>query len=103
MKAIQYLGANKIEVRDIEMPKVPEGFALVKVSHAGICGTDLNIYAGTHPRAKAPLVMGHEFSGVLENDTKYMKKGTRVTGISAHFLRRVRTLPFRKRTMCATP
>lgn len=79
MKAIQYLGANKIEVRDIEMPKVPEGFALVKVSHAGICGTDLNIYAGTHPRAKAPLVMGHEFSGVLENDTKYMKKGTRVT------------------------
>lgn len=79
MKAIQYLGANKIEVRDIDMPVVPEGFALVKVSHAGICGTDLNIYAGTHPRAKAPLVMGHEFSGGLEQDTPYMKKGTRVT------------------------
>ena len=80
MKAIQYLGANKIEVRDIAMPKLPEGFALVKVSHAGICGTDLNIYAGTHPRAKAPLVMGHEFSGVLETDTEDMKKGARVTG-----------------------
>jgi threonine dehydrogenase-like Zn-dependent dehydrogenase len=79
MKAIQHLGANNIEVRDIEMPKVSEGFALVKVSHAGICGTDLNIYAGSHPRAKAPLVMGHEFSGVPENDTKYMKKGARVT------------------------
>lgn len=79
MKAIQYLGANKIAVNDIAIPAVSNGFALVKVSHAGICGTDLNIYAGTHPRAKAPLVMGHEFSGVLEHDTPYMKKGTRVT------------------------
>ena len=79
MKAIQYLGADKIEVTELPMPKVPDGFALVKVSHAGICGTDLNIYGGGHPRAKAPLVMGHEFSGVLTEDTEYMKKGTRVT------------------------
>lgn len=79
MKAIQYLGADKIEVKELPIPKVPDGFALVKVSHAGICGTDLNIYGGGHPRAKAPLVMGHEFSGVLEHDTEYMKKGTRVT------------------------
>ena len=55
MKAIQYLDAQKIEVRDIPMPQVKEGWGLIKVSHAGICGTDLNIYMGTHPRAKAPL------------------------------------------------
>lgn len=79
MKAIQYLNANKIGVREVDMPKVPEGWALVKVSHAGICGTDLNIYAGTHPRAKAPLTLGHEFAGTLETDTPAMPKGTPVT------------------------
>lgn len=79
MKAIQYLGANKIGLNDIPVPEVPKGWAKIKVSHAGICGTDLNIYAGTHPRAKAPLVIGHEFSGTLEEDTESFKKGERVT------------------------
>lgn len=79
MKAIQYLGASRIGVNDIPIPETPKGWAKIKVSHAGICGTDLNIYAGTHPRAKAPLVMGHEFSGILENDTAALKKGERVT------------------------
>lgn len=41
MKAIQYLGANKIEVKELPIPKVPDGFALVKVSHAGIYQTRL--------------------------------------------------------------
>jgi len=79
MKAIQFLGPNKIGVNDVPMPKVPDGWVLVKVSYAGICGTDLNIYAGTHPRAKAPLIMGHEFSGVIAQDTDEFPKGTRIT------------------------
>lgn len=79
MKAIQFLAPNTIGVNEVPMPKVPEGWALVKVSHTGICGTDLNIYAGTHPRAKAPLIMGHEFSGVMAQDIDGLPKGTRVT------------------------
>jgi len=79
MKAIQFLGANQIGVNEIPTPEVPEGWGLIKVSHSGICGTDLNIYAGSHPRAKAPLTMGHEFSGVMAEDAKGLPKGTRVT------------------------
>lgn len=79
MKAIQFLGANQLGVMDVPIPEIPKGWARIKVSHSGICGTDINIYAGTHPRAKAPLIMGHEFSGTLENDTGAMKKGDRVT------------------------
>lgn len=79
MKAIVYEGADTIKVEDVPMPKVPEGWALVKINCCGICGTDLNIYKGTHPRAKAPLIQGHEFSGVLQQDTPTLKKGTRVT------------------------
>lgn len=79
MKAIVYEGANTIAVKDIAEPAHKDGYAIVKVLYAGICGTDLNIYAGGHPRAKAPLVPGHEFSGVLQEDLPNIKKGTRVT------------------------
>jgi 2-desacetyl-2-hydroxyethyl bacteriochlorophyllide A dehydrogenase len=79
MRAIVYEGAANITVREMQDPPVPEGWALIKVSHAGICGTDLNIYQGTHPRAKAPLVMGHEFSGMLMRDIPQAKKGDLVT------------------------
>jgi 2-desacetyl-2-hydroxyethyl bacteriochlorophyllide A dehydrogenase len=80
MKAIVYEGPKQITVRDVPKPEPREGWALVKVSHAGICGTDNNIYFGLHPRAKAPLIMGHEFSGVLESDdVPGIAKGSRVT------------------------
>lgn len=79
MNAIVYEGSTSISVKEIPIPIVEEGWALVRVSYAGICGTDLNIYSGTHPRAKAPLVMGHEFSGALVHDIPTMKAGTRVT------------------------
>lgn len=79
MKAIMFLGANKVECVECTEPQKKEGFALIKVKYAGICGTDLNIYAGTHPRAKEPLIIGHEFSGVLMEDTDKLKAGTRVT------------------------
>lgn len=79
MKAIIYEGPEKVNVKDIPVPQPKDGEVLVKVAYAGICGTDLNIYAGTHPRAKAPLVPGHEFSGVTMADSKRFPKGTRVT------------------------
>ena len=43
-----------------------------------MCGSDIGIYLGTHPRAKAPLVFGHEFLGVAAEDGKRIKKGDRV-------------------------
>jgi (R,R)-butanediol dehydrogenase/meso-butanediol dehydrogenase/diacetyl reductase len=45
------------------MPEPTAGEAVVRVQYAGICGTDLHIFHGKHPRAKPPLVMGHEFCG----------------------------------------
>lgn len=65
MKALRYLAPNVVETEDIERPVCAEGEALIRVHSAGICGTDLAIYSGKHPRAKAPLVMGHEFAGEI--------------------------------------
>ncbi len=79
MKAVVYKGAKEIEVCEVPMVEPKEGQVLVKVKYAGICGGDLGIYKGLHPRAKAPLVMGHEFCGVVEKDSPKFKKGAKVT------------------------
>jgi len=79
MKAIVFEATQTVSLREKEMPEVPQGWALIKTSHVGICGTDLNIYAGSHPRAKAPLVMGHEFSGTIVSGHPTLPEGTPVT------------------------
>ncbi len=79
MKSIVYKEANKIEVCELESPTPKEGQVLVKVKYVGICGGDLGIYKGLHPRAKAPLILGHEFSGTVEIESPKFKKGTIVT------------------------
>lgn len=65
MKALRYLAPNVVKTEEIEQPVCGEGEALIRVHSAGICGSDLAIYLGKHPRAKAPLIMGHEFAGEI--------------------------------------
>ena len=79
MKGIVFEGTKKLAVKDLPLPEVKEGWVLIKVSHAGICGSDMTIYFGKHPRAKAPLVLGHEFSGYVASPHPEFPKGTLVT------------------------
>lgn len=65
MKALVWTGKGQVEVQDRPIPDTA-GKILIRVAYAGICGSDLGVYRGTHPRAKAPLIMGHEFSGTVE-------------------------------------
>lgn len=63
MRALVYEGPHDLRIEDLPVPKLKEGEALVKVAYAGICGSDLMISAGKHPRARPPLILGHEFCG----------------------------------------
>ncbi len=67
MQAAVYLGIEDIQVRDVPKPEIGAGEILVRVRYGGICGGDMSIYAGKHPRAKAPLVQGHEIFGRIES------------------------------------
>jgi 2-desacetyl-2-hydroxyethyl bacteriochlorophyllide A dehydrogenase len=79
MKAALWTGPETIEYTEIPRPKAGPGQALIKVAYGGICGTDMMIYLGKHPRAKAPLVMSHEFSGtIVEADGDAFRRGTPV-------------------------
>jgi (R,R)-butanediol dehydrogenase/meso-butanediol dehydrogenase/diacetyl reductase len=80
MKAALWVGTEKIEYARVPKPQAGPGQALIKVGYAGICGTDLMIYLGKHPRAKAPLIASHEFSGtIVEADGDAFAPGTPVS------------------------
>ena len=66
MKAVVYRGKEDIAVEERPVPVPGEGEVVIRVRRAGICGTDMSIVAGLHPRAKPSLVMGHEFVGTIE-------------------------------------
>ena len=65
MKALRYLNPLVLKTEEIDLPLCGAGEALVRVHAAGICGSDMAIFTGKHPRAKPPLVMGHEFAGEI--------------------------------------
>jgi 2-desacetyl-2-hydroxyethyl bacteriochlorophyllide A dehydrogenase len=66
MKAAVLTEWKHIELQDIPVPEIGEGECLIRVKCASICGSDVHIYEGHHPTAVTPLVLGHEFVGVVE-------------------------------------
>ena len=81
MRAAQFLGPHQLEVRRVNLPDIADGEALVAIEACGFCGSDLNILAGTHPRARAPLTVGHELAGrivQIKDDATGLDVGDRV-------------------------
>jgi threonine dehydrogenase-like Zn-dependent dehydrogenase len=60
MKALVYVGPERMEVRDLPTPVPREGEVLLEVSAAGICGSDIHGFRGHSERRRPGLVMGHE-------------------------------------------
>ena len=82
MKAIVIPTPNEIEIRDIPMPEVKEGEALLKVKYVGICGADLASFTGNQPFTTYPRIPGHEFSAEIveiPENNKGLKAGDIVT------------------------
>lgn len=67
MKAAVLTDYNKIEIKEMQKPKIERNECLIKVRYAGICGSDIHIFKGLHPTAKKPpLILCHEFIGTIE-------------------------------------
>jgi len=64
MKAALYRGNKTISVEEVSPPQLGPGQVQLRVSHCGVCGTDLHIFQGhMDRRVKMPAVIGHEMSG----------------------------------------
>ena len=65
MRILTIVDKKKMIVAEKPVPKVEPGRALIKVSYAGICGSDWHMIWGNGVRAGQNAVAGHEFSGVI--------------------------------------
>ena len=76
MKVGMYYNNNEVRVEEMPIPKLNKNDILLKVMSSGICGTDIMEW---YRIKKAPLVQGHEVSGIIEKsrNPKY-KEGTRI-------------------------
>lgn len=82
MKALCYVGRNKVEVQTVKEPKIllPQDIIL-KVKLSSVCGSDLHYLHGVIPSMMEGDILGHEFTGeVVEvgSAVKKLKKGDRV-------------------------
>lgn len=75
-----------LEIQDVPMPTIGIDDVLVKITKTAICGTDvhIDIYdAWAQKTLNPPLVIGHEFVGVIEevgSNVKGFSVGERVSG-----------------------
>lgn len=81
MKAAVLHGVKDLRYEEIETPKAGPGEVVIRVKAAGICGSDIPRVNG--PAAHFyPIVLGHEFSGIVEEigtDVTSVSPGDRVT------------------------
>jgi threonine dehydrogenase-like Zn-dependent dehydrogenase len=81
MKAAVIHGPGKVQYDTVDDPKIKDDTDLIlKVTATAICGSDLHIYSGGIPQPR-PMVLGHEFMGIVEEvgaSVKNLKRGDRV-------------------------
>jgi (R,R)-butanediol dehydrogenase / meso-butanediol dehydrogenase / diacetyl reductase len=78
MRALVWEGGSQVTVAEQPRPAAGDGMVLVDVAYCGLCGTDLHICAGEHPRARPGIVLGHEISGRLHAGAGGQPAGAKV-------------------------
>ncbi len=65
MKALVYLSAEELELRDVADAEPAADEVVVAVAAAGICGSDMHAFLGHDERRPGPLILGHEAAGTV--------------------------------------
>jgi propanol-preferring alcohol dehydrogenase len=73
---------GEITIKDVPKPSPGHEEALVKISTAGVCHSDLHLSNGDWSVVKPPIPLGHEAIGIVEDlgpgAERFIKKGDRV-------------------------
>lgn len=81
MHALTYQGTKDVAVKDVDNPRIIEPTdAILRVTSAAICGSDLHMYDGRTDVEKGKI-LGHEIMGVIEevgSGVRQLKSGDRV-------------------------
>jgi threonine dehydrogenase-like Zn-dependent dehydrogenase len=77
MKALAWMGKNKVEVVEAAKPKIVEDKdVILKVTGSTVCGSDLHLLHGVVVELQKGDILGHEFCGIVDD------MGPGVTGLS---------------------
>ncbi len=82
MKAAVLRDYYKMQIEEVPEPEPKPDEIKIRVTVAGICGSEMHAYKGTHPFRRPPSIMGHEIAGsVVAVGSKVTKfaVGDRVT------------------------
>ncbi|MED3980103.1 zinc-binding dehydrogenase [Priestia megaterium] len=84
MKAVMKVepGYDKMLLKTIPELEVQKNQVKIKVAYTGICGTDIHTFTGQYKNSQTPVVLGHEFSGIVVEvgkDVTKVKVGDKVT------------------------
>ena len=85
MKTLLYPEYERLEVTEQPDPKPARGEVRLRVAACGICGSELEAFRNRSPRRVPPLILGHEFCGVVESvapDVEVWAPGQRVVSHS---------------------
>ncbi len=75
-------GYDKMLLKTIPESEVQKNQVKIKVAYTGICGTDIHTFTGQYKNSQTPVVLGHEFSGIVVEvgkDVTKVKVGDKVT------------------------
>lgn len=65
MRALVYQNPGEVVIEERPMPIPAEGEVQIQIKNVSICGSDIGAYRHYSERFKPPLVIGHEFSGII--------------------------------------
>jgi threonine dehydrogenase-like Zn-dependent dehydrogenase len=66
VKALVWTAPYRMELQEVQGPELPPGWVLLRVKACGVCGSDVSGFLGKNELRRPPLIMGHEFCGVVE-------------------------------------
>ncbi len=78
MRAATYQGPRQAGTTHKDAPEPAAGEVLIAPEYFGVCGTDLHIWEGHHPRARVGVTLGHEFVGRVSSLGGTLPVGTPV-------------------------
>lgn len=80
MKSIVCVRPGKLQMQQVDDPKLVPGCSIVKPRLIGICGTDLHAFEGVQPYFTYPRVLGHELAAeYVKGSAKGFSKGDLLT------------------------
>lgn len=79
-KRARLVGKQEFIIEEVPFPKV-NGNPIVKVTHVGVCGSDIHYWEEGIGTEGEGIVLGHEYAGIIEKSgISGLKEGQRVVG-----------------------